>query len=190
MRLYVADYLADTLHLTTAEHGAYLLLLMAMWRAGGKLPVDERKLAKIAHCAPDEWPAVRAVVIPLFKRTGGSISHKRVTKELRRYEAVVEASQKAGIASAAKKRRKSKKLASTDVQPRAHRSTNHNQTPTEEPIEGSSDRSACDAALALNGEPVPREKGRELMAGISAELSARRSVIAEAAMRTRARPRR
>ncbi len=86
MKLYVADYLGDTHHLSVVEHGAYLLLLMAMWRAGGSLPSADANLAKLARCTPDQWAEIRDGVLAFFRRRGGRITHKRIAAEMAKYE--------------------------------------------------------------------------------------------------------
>lgn len=77
MQLYVADYLGDTRHLTTEQHGAYLLLLMTMWRSDGFLPNDDRKLARIAGCTGSRWTKIKDDVLAFFDVDGGVLTHGR-----------------------------------------------------------------------------------------------------------------
>ena len=60
-------YLADTRHLTTEEHGAYLLLLMCAWRTRGcSLKDDDKILARIAGVSPTKWRRLRPVLSEFF----------------------------------------------------------------------------------------------------------------------------
>jgi uncharacterized protein YdaU (DUF1376 family) len=88
MQLYIADYLGDTQHLTTEQHGAYLLLLMAMWKAGGELPNDEETLKTITRADSKRWPYIARAVLPFFTIDGDSIAQKRLAREIKRREAV------------------------------------------------------------------------------------------------------
>jgi len=82
MAFYPADYLADTGHLTLAEHGAYLLLIFHYWNKGS-LPTDERQLARIVRASPDEWAQMRDVISEFFTEDW---RHKRIEKEIARSE--------------------------------------------------------------------------------------------------------
>lgn len=84
MPLYVADYLADTGHLSAAEHGAYMLLIMHYWTNGG-LPDDERRLARIARMSEDEWRAARDELASFFQ---DGWRHARIDAELAKSEEI------------------------------------------------------------------------------------------------------
>lgn len=45
MPIYIGDYLADTIGLSNAQHGAYLLSMMAYWRKGESLTNAELQQA-------------------------------------------------------------------------------------------------------------------------------------------------
>lgn len=84
MPLFVADYLADTAHLSAAQHGVYMLLLMNYWQRGGPLPDDDRRLASIARVGPREWARMKGVISEFFTVADGAWSHSRVQAELAR----------------------------------------------------------------------------------------------------------
>lgn len=81
MPWYVADYLADTTHLSTERHGAYCLMLMAAWKRGGTLPKDDQQLAEVTKLGMAKWKASKEVLLEFFKDDGTHYSHKRVTEE-------------------------------------------------------------------------------------------------------------
>ena len=80
MPLNVGDYLADTGHLSTTQHGAYLLLLMHYWRKR-ELPVDDKQLAAIAKLPLRIWLDMKETIQAFFH--DGWV-HKRVEAELQK----------------------------------------------------------------------------------------------------------
>lgn len=80
MQLYVAEYLADTMHLTTEEHGAYLLLLFSYWQTGKPLRAD--RLASITKISNERWTNVERTLKEFFHVSGGVWIHKRVEVDL------------------------------------------------------------------------------------------------------------
>lgn len=85
MPLYIGDYAADTEHLSTEQHGAYLLLLMSMWAHGGSLTVDDDiALARIAKRSVKRWREIKGDIMALTSRDHhGRLTQKRLLKERR-----------------------------------------------------------------------------------------------------------
>jgi uncharacterized protein YdaU (DUF1376 family) len=100
MPLYVADYLADTTRLTTVQHGAYLLLIMAYWRAGEALPDDDEDLAAMTRLALKDWQKIRPKIAGFFTVAAGRWTHNRIEREIERATINREQKSAAGKASA------------------------------------------------------------------------------------------
>jgi uncharacterized protein YdaU (DUF1376 family) len=98
MPFYVADYLADTSHLSTLEHGAYLLLIMHYWTNGG-LPNDDKKLARITRLDPRCFANLRGTLSEFFD---SDWKHKRIDEEHAR---AAEKSEKARVSISMRWRR-------------------------------------------------------------------------------------
>lgn len=106
MPLYISDYLADTLHLSVAEHGAYMLMLMHAWMNNGSLPASDDRLRRIARMDADEWREAGPELRSYFYEVDGSLRHHRLDRELDRAKANIEQRSNAGKASAEARRRK------------------------------------------------------------------------------------
>lgn len=80
--LFGDSYLADTTHLTTEEHGAYLLLMIAAWRQPEcSLPLDDRKLARIAGLSGKKWTSIKETILEFWTVENDRIYQARLRKE-------------------------------------------------------------------------------------------------------------
>lgn len=127
MPLYVADYLSDAAHLSTLEHGAYLLLIMTYWQRGECLPADDKKLARICRIGPREWSRIKPVISEFFQVDCNNWSHRRIESELHNVRAKSLKKREGGLARA--------------KQMHSNRSARAQQSDTDTDTEGSVDKS-------------------------------------------------
>jgi len=81
-KLYSADYLTDTMHLSTEEHGAFFLLLMNYSQTGKPLNNANERLAFVARLSSDRWLEIKGVLAEFFRIDGDEWTNKRMEFEL------------------------------------------------------------------------------------------------------------
>ena len=95
MRLHIGDYLSDTMHLTTLQHGAYLLLIMHYFKHGG-LPTEDRALARIVKLPVNLWTRNSSPILAMFRLENGVWHHTRIDAERANSERLARAAAGAG----------------------------------------------------------------------------------------------
>ena len=141
--LFTDAYLGDTTHLSTFEHGAYLLLLMVSWRSPGcRVADDDALLARYTRMTRDKWRKTRPILEPFFTITDGFWHQARLLDELQHLQSRREQQSEAGKASAAAKSLKRTNRGSTSVGQPLQRNANEQSTPRPYPVPLSNDNGA------------------------------------------------
>lgn len=140
MQLYVADYLADTSHLTVTEHGAYLLLMFNYWQRGQSFKAKDqqslnKRLATVARMSNEEWADVAESLAEFFNVSPTEWEHKRIARDLQAVHLKSTKASTAGKASAASKKAKKptpvQTPVATNVEQPLQQSFNHTDTDTD-----------------------------------------------------------
>jgi uncharacterized protein YdaU (DUF1376 family) len=103
MQFYPGDYLADTQHLSTEEHGAYLLLLFNYWQRGKPLDNSNDRLTAVTRLSIERWIVVKPVLEEFFEIDGNTWIHRRLERDIDAYKQRIDQASAAGKASAAKR---------------------------------------------------------------------------------------
>jgi uncharacterized protein YdaU (DUF1376 family) len=151
MPLWTDAYLGDTTHLTTIEHGAYLLLLMIAWRGDGSLPVESKILARYAKVTMGQWRRMETTLRAFFEVENGRLIQKRLRDEFNVVRQRRESQAANGRASALKRKGRH----STKREPNVNQLSTPTPTPTTlakaNGASANSDKVFWDAAVAYLG---------------------------------------
>jgi len=105
LQLWTDAYLGDTAHLTTIEHGAYLLLLMTAWRTGDcSLPDDDKMLARYCRMTAVQWARIKPLMLTFWQVQNGRWMQRRLTDEYNAVRQKREAAAMNGKLSALKRK--------------------------------------------------------------------------------------
>lgn len=96
MPLQVADYLAETCHLTAEELGAYHRLGLHYWQRSKPLSAVPNKLARLAGLSLDRWAEVEPTLSEFFEIRDGLWYHPGIEAKLARAATKSEKARQAG----------------------------------------------------------------------------------------------
>ena len=82
MPIELGPFLADTLGLSNAEVGSYVLLIIAYWANAGPLPNDDKSLQMTARCPDAEWARTKGLLQHKFHVANGCWQHSRIDDEI------------------------------------------------------------------------------------------------------------
>ena len=159
MQLYVADYLADTMHLNVDQHGAYLLLIMNYWQTGKPLPDNDQRLQCVCRTSAEHWQELRPALEEFFVIKDGYWYHNRLDKDLEKVRSKSESARKA-----AEKRHQSTDVKPTSCERNANapssdmQTASHTDTDTDTEEEHKETASASDDAQSEQPNPAPPKK--------------------------------
>ena len=141
MPLYTDAWLADTAQLSAEEKGAYMGLLISMWRSPEpRLRLDHERLARVACVSARRWVKIWPVLAEFFVEQDGHITQKRLTNERLRVSEKIESSRTNGKLGGRPKSLKTAEKENPDVnsglsqtEPRKKATINHEPDKKEEP---------------------------------------------------------
>ena len=128
MPIFIGDYLADTTHLTTQQHGAYMLLLMTAWKMEGKLPNDDDQLAAICKMSQEDWQKSKRLLLAFFSVSDSFLIQKRLLEEFEHSQRVRETKKAAGSLGG-----RPKKQNESEHKPNGLAKQKQNETPSPSP---------------------------------------------------------
>jgi uncharacterized protein YdaU (DUF1376 family) len=145
--LFTDAFLGDTLHLTAAQIGAYMMMLMAAWRAPDcTLPNDDTFLARVCRMDKRTWQANKGVILAFWHVTDDAKLFQKRLKDERIYvEDKRNKNVAAGNASALKRKKRHSTGVATCEQPKTNQ-------PTPTPILSKEDKSSSDKPHDVSAE--------------------------------------
>lgn len=159
MPWHIAEYLADTMHLSTLEHGAYLLILGHGWRNDGTIVASDAHLAGVTRLPRDQWKLVK----PTIERFFDAFEHPMLGACWRQKRQVLELIKAKG--QKAKAHEKAKKAADARWGPcLEHSSSNAQGMPSDGKGSDSSDLPPEDNSALGRKVPVRSEEAVALAA--------------------------